>query len=196
MATLKWKDINKNTSDARLQLFAATRQDAYAILQLKNIPETDSMRFRDYSQLKRQYQKPKAELYNCVYVGRASVEPGREEECLDQLFEKFNIDHPADYRGYSMSVSDIVLLKHEGNVSAWFVDTLGFMTLRDFYDKDNYLRNAEISIEDDYDQIDGVINNGRKNEPQNRESVLQQLKDLKAERSEESLFRQDDKDRF
>ena len=45
---------------------------------------------------------------------------------------KFNIDHPADYRGHSLSVSDIVVLHEDGENSAHFVDSLGFTMLPDF----------------------------------------------------------------
>ena len=62
----------------------------------------------------------------------------------EKLFEKFNIDRPPDFGGHSLSVSDIVAIKQAGQVS------------------ENYLKNAEISTEDDYGMIDGIINNGQK----------------------------------
>ena len=51
---------------------------------------------------------------------------------LEALYEKFNIDHPADYKGHSLSVSDIVVLHENGKNSAHFVDSVGFTMLPDF----------------------------------------------------------------
>ncbi len=51
---------------------------------------------------------------------------------LEAVYEKFNIDHPADYKGHSLSVSDIVVLHEDGKNSAHFVDSFGFTGLPDF----------------------------------------------------------------
>lgn len=57
------------------------------------------------------------------------LQPG---ESLELLYEKFNIAHPADYTGHSLSVSDIVVLNYHGDVKAYFVDSLSFLELTDF----------------------------------------------------------------
>jgi hypothetical protein len=51
---------------------------------------------------------------------------------LNSLFEKFNIDHPADYTGRSMSVGDVVVLRCNGDITAHFVDSVGFVELSSF----------------------------------------------------------------
>lgn len=51
---------------------------------------------------------------------------------LEAVYEKFNIDHPADFKGHSLSVSDIVVLHEDGENSAHFVDSFGFTGLPDF----------------------------------------------------------------
>ena len=61
-----------------------------------------------------------------------------------------------------MSVSDIIALKQEGVVSCHYVDRLGFSALPGFFQSENYLKNAEMAMEDDYGMIDGIINNGPK----------------------------------
>ena len=97
-----------------------------------------------------------------------------------------------DYENRSLSVSDIVALNTNGNVSYYYVDSAGFKDIPGF-DK-NPLKAAELSVEDDADMIDGVINNGRK-EPETerpekkavvaksekRPSVLKKLNEKKAE---------------
>ena len=81
---------------------------------------------------------------------------------MDELYETFNIRRPEDFRGHSLSVSDIVALKQNGVVSCHYVDSWGFKALPDFLKPENYLKNAEMAMEDDYGMIDGVINNGPK----------------------------------
>ena len=84
------------------------------------------------------------------------------DSLLDALYETFNIRRPEDFRGHSLSVSDIVALKQNGVVSCHYVDSRGFKALPDFLKPENYLKNAEMAMEDDYGMIDGVINNGPK----------------------------------
>ena len=74
-------------------------------------------------------------------------------------------DTPGDFTGHSLSVSDIVVLKQQGSVSSHYVDSVGFVQLPAFL-PDNYLKNAEMSMEDDYGMIDGIINNGPKEQPE------------------------------
>lgn len=96
---------------------------------------------------------------------------------LEDLYVKFNIDHPDDFRGHSMSVSDIVALKVVGEVSFHYVDSVGFQKLENFMKSENYLKNAEMAMEDDYGMIDGIINNGKASGLEERPSVLEQLKE-------------------
>ena len=109
---------------------------------------------------------------------------------MERLYQTFNIDHPEDFRGHSLSVSDIVALKEQGVVSYHYVDSIGYTELPNF-DK-NYLKAAEMQLEDDYGMIDGIVNNGAKQPEQNqpvkaaddrskRPSVLAKLRKLQAE---------------
>ena len=86
-------------------------------------------------------------------------------------------DSPNDFRGHSMSVSDIVALKVAGEVSFHYVDSVGFQKLENFMNPENYLKYAEMALEDDYGMIDGIINNG-KADTEERPSVLEQLKEM------------------
>ena len=58
----------------------------------------------------------------------------REQHC-EEVYRKFNIDHPADFKGHSLSVSDIVVLRENGKNSAHFVDSFGFTGIPDFMRK-------------------------------------------------------------
>ena len=82
-------------------------------------------------------------------------------DTAEQLFYRFNNEHPADYLHPSMSVSDIVAIKRDGHVSCHYCDSFGFAEVPGFL-PDNPLKNAEMTVEDDYGMIDGIINNGPK----------------------------------
>ena len=113
--------------------------DKYGIYQLKDIPEMRQFRFTGTESLKRMgiikdnLDAIKPENYNLVYVGELSELQGSVQGAtLEAVYEKFNIDHPADFKGHSLSVSDIVVLHEDGENSAHFVDSFGFTGLPDF----------------------------------------------------------------
>lgn len=81
------------------------------------------------------------------------------------MYEQFNIHHPADYHSPSLSVSDIVAVKQNGVLSCHYCDRIGFQELTGFLEKENPLKNAEMALEDDYGMIDGIINNGPREQP-------------------------------
>jgi len=153
--------------------FLESTTDSYAILQLRYEDETAFERFESYAGLKRQGKEPDISHYEVVYTAPLPAH-GSQVEALEGLYEKFNIDHPADFTGHSLSVSDIVALKVNGVVSSHYVDSIGFKEIPGFITPENYLKNAEMAMEDDYGMIDGIINNGPKEE---KKSVLEQLKE-------------------
>jgi hypothetical protein len=96
-----------------------------------------------------------------VYAGDLK-NAGDTQDRLDDLYQTFNIDRPEDFGGHSLSVSDIVALRQNGVVSCHYVDSRGFKELPGFLQPENYLKNAEMAVEDDYGMIDGIVNNGPK----------------------------------
>lgn len=96
---------------------------------------------------------------------------------MNDLYRQFNIEHPQDFTGHSLSVSDIIVLRQQGQVSSHYVDSWGFKELPQFL-PDNYMKNAEMAMEDDLGIIDGIINNGPKEikAKEERPSVLEKLK--------------------
>ena len=174
----KWNDVHGNTTpDERMVAFLESTTDSYAVLQLKRIDETWDERFESLSALQRRGKEPNIDHYDVVYVGTL---PAYTEQVamLESLYTKFNIDHPEDFRGHSMSVSDIVAIKQNDMVSCHYVDSIGFKELPGFLKPENYLKNAEMAMEDDYGMLDGVINNGKAPATEERPSVLEQLKDI------------------
>lgn len=157
MKNEKWDDVHGNTTpDDRMVAFLESPTDSYAILQLReDVDDNIPLMFANYSYLQKKEMEPEIDRYEVVYHGSISMSEDVNRQ-LEDLYVKFNIDHPDDFRGHSMSVSDIVALKVVGEVSFHYVDSVGFQKLENFMKSENYLKNAEMAMEDDYGMIDGI----------------------------------------
>ena len=108
------------------------------------------------------------ENYLLTYAGTLPddvLHLGQPEVMLESLFSRFNTEDPLDFLGHSPSVSDVIALKLDGQVTCYYTDSFGFEKLPDFLSRDelfreNYLHNAEMLLEDDYNMLDGIVNNG------------------------------------
>ena len=143
------------------KLFLENPQDAFLIYQIRRGGELDAYRFMNYDYLQSKGVTPERDGYDAIYTG-GFMDYGNARTNLDMIYQRFNVDHPADFKGHSLSVSDIVALKQNGVVSCHYVDSIGFRELPNFLKPENYLKNAEMAMEDDYGMIDGIINNGPK----------------------------------
>ena len=144
----------------REQAFLDHKGDCFAIYQVKHTDELRDIRYEGLEWLKSFGQTVQRDNYDLVYT--APLAPGDlKGNVLDNLEYRFNNEHPADYRHPSMSVSDIVAIKRDGKVSCHYCDSFGFAEVPGFL-PDNPLKNAEMAVEDDYGMIDGIINNGPK----------------------------------
>ena len=143
------------------KLFLENPQDAFLIYQIRRGGELDAYRFMNYDYLQSKGVTPERDGYDAIYTG-GFMDYGNARTNLDMIYQRFNVDHPADFKGHSLSVSDIVALKQNGVVSCHYVDSIGFRELPNFLKPENYLKNAEMLLEDDYGMIDGIINNGPK----------------------------------
>ena len=163
----------------REQAFLDHKGDCFAIYQVKHTDELRDIRYEGLEWLKSIGQTAQRDNYDLVYT--APLLPSDlKGDTAEQLFYRFNNEHPADYRHPSMSVSDIVAIKQDGKVSCHYCDSFGFAEVPGFL-PDNPLKNAEMAVEDDYGMIDGILNNGQRQPPQRelpekRKSVVEQLK--------------------
>lgn len=148
----------------RERAFLESPGDAYAIYQQKRDDSTADIRFMNSEYLQKKGIEPQYENYELVYTG-ALTKDGNQIEKLEDLYRIFNVEHPQNFVGHSLSVSDIVALKQAGVVSYHYVDSIGYKELINFRTTENYLKNAEMQMEDDLGMIDGIINNGPKEEP-------------------------------
>ena len=158
----KWDEVHGNQApDERMMAFLDSATDQYAILQLRRIEDTVYERFSSMRELERMGLEPDIDHYEVVYT--APLLPYKDQNTmLEELYAKFNVSRPDDFTGHSLSVSDIVALRQNGVVSCHYVDSIGFQELPGFLKPENYLKAAEMSMEDDYGMIDGIINNGPK----------------------------------
>ena len=209
----------------------ATQGDTFSIYQLKPGDATRDYRFEPLDAIRNNGLSVKPENYELVYTA-----PLTAKDDLESIYNRFNVDRPADFKGHSLSVSDIVVLRQDGKDTAHYCDRFGFSQVPEFLqperaaevtiptpdqmatqeristprgsfcvtamsreqmeaagygvhhisddgqylimgngtrafavaaeqpEKDNPLRTAEMTLEDDYGMIDGVINNGRRGE--------------------------------
>ena len=209
----------------------STQEDSFSIYQLKRGDETLDYRFEPLDAIRRNGLSVDPANYELVYTA-----PLTAKDNLESIYTRFNIDRPADFKGHSLSVSDIVVLHQGGTDTAHYCDRFGFSQVPEFLEpdrakevtiptpdqmatreristprgsftvtamsreqmeaasygvhhasedgkylimgngtrafavaaeqpeKDNHLRAAEMTLEDDYGMIDGIINNGRRGE--------------------------------
>ena len=132
--------------------------DCFAIYQVKR-DNPGNVRFMNMDWMQSHGKAIARGSYDLIYTAPLTA-TGSTDAKLEAIFEQFNLHRPADYHSPSLSVSDIVALKQNGVVSYHYCDSIGFKELPDFQ-KENYLKAAEMSTEDDYGMIDGIINNGK-----------------------------------
>ena len=214
------KGTDKLSPEMSEQLFLEHSKDAFAIYQLKDGDELRDYRFEGLDWLKSRGLSVERDNYNFVYT-EPFTQYASQRDRLEEIWERFNNDHPADFKGHSLSVSDIVAIKQNGVVTYHYCDSYDFKELPQFAEpappvpdnfltgekvqtprgsfsladmtkeqmaaagygyhhssddgvyyimgngtrafairnEDNPLRTAELSTEQNYNQIDGVINN-------------------------------------
>ena len=143
----------------REQAFLAQNRDCFAIYQVSR-DDPQNVRFMNLDWLKSHDISIERSNYYLIYTAPLR-ESGTVPEQLEKLYEQFNLQKPADFHSPSISVSDIVAIKQDGKVSCHYCDSVGFTQIPGFL-PENPLKNAEMTVEDDYGMIDGIINNGAK----------------------------------
>ena len=150
----------------REQAFLSHEGDCFAIYQVSR-DDPQNVRFMNLDWLQSHSLSVDRSNYDLIYTASLNGS-GSTMEQLERLYEQFNLQKPVDFHSPSMSVSDIVAIKQDGKVSCHYCDSFGFTDVPGFL-SDNPMKNAEMTVEDDYGMIDGVINNG------SREPTVAQL---------------------
>lgn len=109
-------------------------KDSYSIYQVKEGDATWGLCFEPLERLQAAGNRVDRGNYDLVYAGPLEGKILSTAQILEALYTKFNIDHPADFAGRSLSVSDVVVLRQDEKVSAHYVDSVGFEEVPDFLD--------------------------------------------------------------
>lgn len=172
----KYQEITKNREQAAPVVETPepttpgqTEPDSFTIYQLKNGDDLHYHRFEPMERLQAEGLSVEAGNYDRIYTA-----PLFEGDTLEGIYTRFNIDHPEDFTGHSLSVSDVVVLHQGGNDRAYYVDSFGFSEVPQFLEQqragltaeapelqapENPLAAAEMGSEQNYNMIDGQVNN-------------------------------------
>jgi hypothetical protein len=105
----------------------------YAIYQVRDdIADARGLRFAPLRELEKQGIAPNRDDYKLVYAAPITERmeyTTDKQHILNGLYERFNAERPDDFAGRSMSVSDVVVLRHPGDMTAHYVDTAGFVEI-------------------------------------------------------------------
>ena len=113
---------------------AGQDKDTFSIYQIKGGDETRDFRFEPYDRLQAAGNVVDRANYELVYSA-----PLAPETSLEDIYTCFNIDHPKDFKGHSLSVSDVVVLHQDGQDAAHFVDSIGFREVPEFLQEQKQL---------------------------------------------------------
>ena len=118
---------------------AAQDKDTFSIYQLKHGDETRDLRFEPYDRLQAAGNVVDRANYELVYSA-----PLAPETSLEDIYTRFNIDHPKDFKGHSLSVSDVVVLHQNGQDTAHYVDSFGYKSVPEFLQEQKQLTPDEL----------------------------------------------------
>ena len=107
---------------------APQHKDTFSIYQIKGGDETRDLRFEPYDRLTAAGHRVDAKNYALVYSAPLTLGTS-----LEDIYTRFNIDHPKDFKGHSLSVSDVVVLHQNGQDTAHYVDSFGYKEVPEFF---------------------------------------------------------------
>ena len=129
-------------------------RDTFSIYQVPAGPQGRDFRYRPYEELQAAGLTVDRKNYALVYTA-----PLDKKTTLEDIYRTFNADdRPAGFRGHSLSVSDVVVVNRGGKEEAHYCDSIGFTPVPEFM-QESPIKTAEMSTEQNYNMIDGVLNN-------------------------------------
>lgn len=112
---------------ANENLYLGGYDDRYAIYQLHPAGKGRAYQFMGMDFITSHQLSVEGMDYRFIYGGRLSA-----ADTLDSLYERFNLDHPENYEGHSLSVSDVIVMQRNHQAQAYYVDSFGFKELPEF----------------------------------------------------------------
>ena len=129
-------------------------RDTFSIYQVPAGPQGRDFRYRPYEELQAAGLTVDRKNYALVYTA-----PLDGKTTLEDIYRTFNADdRPAGFRGHSLSVSDVVVINRGGKEEAHYCDSIGFTPVPEFM-QESPIKTAEMSTEQNYNMIDGTLNN-------------------------------------
>ena len=129
-ALREYREMKQELADSAPEkeaLLLYGKEDAFGIYQLKDGAATRDLHFEPYDRLQASGNAVDPANYELIYTA-----PLAPETSLEDIYTRFNIDHPKDFKGHSLSVSDVVVLHQDGENAAHYVDSLGFRDVPEF----------------------------------------------------------------
>ncbi len=120
------QELEDSESNREAQLLYGN-ESRFGIYQLKDTEETRDIHFMNMDYLEKEGISVSRENYTLVYTGEL-----KEGMSLEDIYTQFNIDHPADFTGHSLSVSDVVVLHQDGENTSHYVDSVGYREIPEF----------------------------------------------------------------
>ena len=154
-------------------------QGTFKIYQLPGGEKYHGVRFEDMEQLKKNGVQLNHDDYELVYEGE--VGEFRGNATLEALYTQFNTKHPEDFRGHSLSVSDVIVISVDGKDTAYFCDSFGFTEMPEFFrEKELVQEKPETAKVSDLAVGDTILYEGKRREVESISNKSISLKDLDA----------------
>ena len=147
------ESTNTYSSVARQNYDILPQNGTYSIYQLHGGEEYHGIRFESLETLQKENITLNHEDYEKIYEGELSDFKGK--QTLEELFEKFNLDRPADFTGHSLSMSDIIVTEINGEQTAYYCDRFGFTEMPDFF-KEKAIETEISEHEPEYDNFSDI----------------------------------------
>lgn len=154
-------------------------QGTFKIYQLPSGEKYHGVRFEGLDRLKADGVQLNKDDYELVYEG--AVGEFRGKATLEALYTQFNTDHPEDFRGHSLSVSDVIVISVDGKDTAYFCDSFGFTEMPEFFrEKELVQEKPETAKVSDLAVGDTILYEGKRREVESISDKSISLKDLDA----------------
>ncbi len=154
-------------------------QGTFKIYQLPSGEKYHGVRFEDMEQLKKNGVQLNHDDYELFYEGE--VGEFRGNATLEALYTQFNTKHPEDFRGHSLSVSDVIVISVDGKDTAYFCDSFGFTEMPEFFrEKELVQEKPETAKVSDLAVGDTILYEGKRREVESISNKSISLKDLDA----------------
>lgn len=154
-------------------------QGTFKIYQLPDGEKYHGVRFEGMEQLKKDGVQLNHDDYELIYEG--TVGEFRGTATLEALYTQFNTDHPEDFRGHSLSVSDVIVISVDGKDTAYFCDSFGFTEMPEFFrEKELAQEKPETAKVSDLAVGDIIMYDGARREVEEISTDRIKMKDLDA----------------